>query len=777
MTRATMDEVRDTSGTPSIPREHWHGRLAGTGEGGLDATAIIGGLKRHKWMLLLCVIIGTAGMALLSLLLEPRYTATAVVMIEPRQPRLFDDKAAAASALSLEDYAIETQVKVLGARSTVQQVIDSLGLASDPEFNRDLAPQDAASTGPWRRLVAVWRKVFPATAEPSEAASASSDGPAASRWLFQPPATGGAAPPANEATFQRVIDRLTISREGQSGVISVRFSASDPERAARIANTLVDGYVLSQVRVKGEAAWAAGSALMDQVQRLRGQVLEAEKAVEQYRAGHDLVDGSEGSLIDEQLAGMNNELIEARAARIAMETKLEQVRAAAARRNGYRTLPEVVAAPGMVKLLERESELLLQEATMVSTYGEKSPALVELKAQQARLAEKIIQDVANIIRGLEGQAEVARAREQVLEERLTAAKRTSASARGAGLHLRELEREAASRRTVYEAMLLRLREDQEEKGLFRPEARVISAAVAPVAPAFPRLPVMAAIGFIGSALLALALAALREHFQRGLRTGRQIERALKLPLLAMLPRLEDPRKSASTHRYLIEAPRSVFAEGIKSLQLAVKGALLGVATPTVMITSSLPGEGKTTVATSLAVSFARTGSRTVLIDLDLRQPDVGRRFGQEVEADLIQYLRGEETLDDVVLQVPQLANLHYIAVESEVIDPLEFLESEALTGLFAGLRARFDIIIIDTTPTLGVTDPTIIASLADAIVFVVQWQKTNEEVAANGLKMIRRSGAHVAGSVLSQVDVRRHATYGYGDVAEYYGSYPSYFRN
>jgi capsular exopolysaccharide synthesis family protein len=282
-------------------------------------------------------------------------------------------------------------------------------------------------------------------------------------------------------------------------------------------------------------------------------------------------------------------------------------------------------------------------------------------------------------------------------------------------------------------------------------------------------------------LLALSLVPRRRTGKSGnailLRTGRLVEGALGLPNFGLVPIIQHMERKQTPHQYLLDKPNSVYAKAIKCIFMRLHFAQFGAESRVVLVTSTLPGEGKTTLAMSLAASAAQSGHKTIVVDLDLRHPAVGREMGKPVETDLLDYIIGERSLDEIIHKDPGETNLHFVPVKGKTAPPADLLYSPAMKSLLAELRLRYEYIILDTSPAFGFGDAHVTSLLADAVLFVMQWEKTSEEVAANGLDVLRKTNVPVIGTAVTQVDVRRHVYYGQSDVYQHNRKYKKYFRN
>jgi capsular exopolysaccharide synthesis family protein len=304
---------------------------------------------------------------------------------------------------------------------------------------------------------------------------------------------------------------------------------------------------------------------------------------------------------------------------------------------------------------------------------------------------------------------------------------------------------------------------------------VISTAAVPATPTAPQVRLITGAGFVGSLMFGTLLALILDRLDRGMRTGRQAEAVLDVPHIGLIPRLGGLTHGYGAYRYLVEKPTSAYAEAIRGVQTALYFSYLDQPSQVVLVTSSVPGEGKTTLALSLATLLAQSGSRTVAVDLDLRRPSLGCPAREAGGGDLVDHLRGEKRLDDILHGVDQLPTLEIVPCRRLAGSPTDLLASQRMVGFMAELRARYDYVVLDSPPLLGMSDAQFAARLADAVLFVVRWSKTDEEVARKALDTLRHSGAPIAGVVLTQVDVRRHRVYSPEDVLQYYGEYRKYY--
>lgn len=794
-------------------------------------------LRRRLGVLIGTVLVLTTCAGLLALNLTPRYTARSTIVVEPRETHIinFDETQRDVPA---DTSTINTHVKFLTSNSFAHKVIERVNLVRDPEFNsalrKDNGPDQLhpllSKALNWAQipLVAIGLVNQPPSnaQEPrssrdhsnaEELALGTAQVERSESWVEIPEAdhslAGGAvvqtarfvngsettdgalsAPDdklsslamaedgARDAIMEQVteafLQRLEVGPSGQSYAISVDFTSVDPKTAARVANTIADLYVEHQLGSKQAAATGALGWLARRLDELREQLVQSERAAAEYRVQNELAASGDGlEFSEEELAALTHELITAQAERVATQAKLDRIRQVRSSGQSLESIPEVMMSPIIADLRQQEMELLRTEAQLSQEYGPRHPAMMQIQADKDKLAGRADAEIRNIIGGLANQVATIEVREQTLRTGLARAKGASTDKSRAEIQLRVLEGEVESTRTLYTMLLDRFKELTAQRELLEPGVSVISAAALPVKPSAPQVKLITGAGFMGSLMFGTLLAFVVDRLDRGLRTGRQAEQVLNLPQIGFIPKLGSVRRRNGAHHYLAEKPTSAYAEAIRGVQSALYFSNIDKPPQIVLITSSVPAEGKTTLALSLATVLAQSGCKTVAVDLDLRRPSLGLPAREDGGGDLVDYMRGEKMLDEILHEDDEVYNLHIVPARRLTASPTDLLASQRMTSLMAELRARYDYIILDSPPLLGMSDSRFAARLADAVVFVVLWSKTGEEVARKALDILRDSGVPIAGAVLTQVDVRRHRKYSPEEVLHYYGRYNEYYVN
>lgn len=735
-----------------------------TDEGGLDLRGMLAFLRRRRSLILAVTLIGTAAAGYWGFSRKPVYTAQALVKIEPKEAKIIDIQAVAAG-LSADAATVETQIRLIQSRAMLDQLIERLELV-DPA-----APLPAAEP---RSPVTAWLGEVLGDWLPRD-------------WLF---ATGLAQEQAEvepelafevakEEQIDKLLENLRVKQEGRSLVLSINYTSPSPSLAARIANGLADLYIAAQVQEKAGITQKATEWLEIRVAELQEQVVAGEAEIEQYRTKYGLYETKGGlTLQGQQIMNLTQMLVQARAERSEKESRLRYIRDLQNRRESLYTLSEVMNSPYMGKLWEQERELQKAEAELLTTFGDKHPRVQLLKAEQAKVAEKIRAEVQRIVDNTSNEIRVLQARERSIEQDIARLMSETDRAGQAEVKLRELERQVAVNRALYEQFLQRLKETREQQQLAAADAKVVARAKPPESPSSrpPLFWVLA--GLLVSSMAGTGLAWAVERLDNTIRSGKEIERLFGLPCLGLVPYVSPrvTKKHGGLAGYQVAKPLSIYAEALRQVFTALRLSNVDRPPRVIQVTSSVPSEGKTTLSISLATSLAQAGHKVVLVDLDIRHPSVGRELGTKALGRLVEYMAGDASADELVYPVGELG-IEVISVDRQSANPGAIIASQRMRELVASLRERYDYVILDSTPVLGVTDSKLAAELADAVLFVVRWEKTTKDVAEDALKQLVEHRVPVSGCVITQVDVKKHARYGYGGVDHYYSKYHKYYVN
>ncbi len=409
-----------------------------------------------------------------------------------------------------------------------------------------------------------------------------------------------------------------------SNVINISFSSLNPKTAALLANEIPEAYIVDQLEAKFEATEKANSWLTEQLAELEVKVVESERAVEIYRDQYGLADTSGSSLADAQLSELNSQLIVARASLAEVEARHEQLtRLLQGTTQGVETAAEVMSSTLVQQLRAQEAQALSRASELSVEYGPKHPRMLQVQAEIIEIRERIRTEVERIAVGLEHEVEFARTKVASLEGSLNAAQGETSSQNKEAIQLRALQREAAANRALYETFLNRFKETSTTQGLESSDARVISKAEVPGGPSYPDrnrlLTNYILLGFFGACGLVLALQLLNP----GMTNPEQVQHVLGEYVIGLIPII--PGKML-LHDYVLEKPNSSVIEALSSIKFALALSDPDHPVKAVQITSSVPEEGKTSLALSLARVVAAAGKKVIIVDGDLRRSSIGKKL-------------------------------------------------------------------------------------------------------------------------------------------------------
>lgn len=711
--------------------------------------------KRRLPLFAIIAIAVIAIAAAITLTATSRYRASTDVMLDTRPPEsvLGDNNAPPPSKLTVDTNFVDTEVEVLRSRALAEKVVKSLKLDQVPEFNA------VSETGP---LASLAGKLRPAA-----------------------PAGGNAAVPATGRAHERVVDavmsRLSIRRAGLTYVINVGFESEDPELAATVSNAFANQYLADQLTAKFDANRKANEWLSQKVGEMAGEVQSAEAAVQQYKIANNLMSSQGATLVEQEISNLEQQRAGAATEQATAEARLNIARQQLARGSAGDDVGEALNSPVIQQLRQKRATLQASVDEMNKRYFPGYPDLVKARQELTTIDAQIDAEIKRIISNLDAQAKVARQRTGAIAGSVGSARGNLASNNRAAVRLAELERNAASVRSLYENYLNRFKETSTQRGLEHTDARIVSTAKIPTQPSYPKKLLNLGLGVVLGVGLGLAAVALAEALESGVATSEDVERLFDLRSLGSIPDLKStlegplPKLSRkSPAEYVVQKPMSAFAESFRNLRTSVIFSRDQAAVKVIALTSSLPGEGKTTTSMCLARTTALGGAKVVVVDCDLRQRALRQYVEGPIQAGLIEVLSGQTPLASALIRDP-LSGAYILPNDTEAGAARDLFSGPAIEGLLAELRQHFDLVILDTAPVLPIADTRLLAHHADAVVLLTRWRKTPRKAVEASLRLLASSDGFIAGVALTKVDIKAQSRHGYGDAGHYYRDYKAYY--
>jgi capsular exopolysaccharide synthesis family protein len=494
------------------------------------------------------------------------------------------------------------------------------------------------------------------------------------------------------------------------------------------------------------------------------------------RQQYGLLEGNGTTLLNQELIELNTQLVMARTARAEAEARLQQTRRLVDSAGGAGSASEVLDSPLIQRLREQEVEVERRVAELSSELGELHPRMVQLRAEALDLQARIEKEVNKIVTAQQNQVNVARARERSLRSSLDEMKDKVAAGNQNMIKLQALQREADASRSLLGTMLAREKETmyQQDMDFQQPDVNVFSPATIPAEPSFPSKAIVFGLAAIGSLLLGLLVILVIELLDGGFRSGEQLEQLTGVPSMGFVPMIKRPEIYDSMAAYVAGRPGAAFGEAVRTLNWSLSLAFPDKPPQVVLLTSSVPGEGKTTIASSLATVQSIAGQRTLLIDADIRRPWCHKVCGVGKEPGLTNLLAEDLDLHEVLV-TSEWSSLQIIPAGMPTTHATNLLGSEKMVSLLAGLRTKFDLIVIDSPPLMAAADARILSRQADATILAVAWGSTRRQAVKMSARQLLSAGAKLAGGLLTMVNVKKHAQYSYGDSGAYAGELEKYY--
>ncbi len=696
-------------------------------------------VRKHKWVVLATLIVLTTIVTIGTMLTRPVYRAHSKLEIGKETERVLQGQRIleTESANVFNPLFLQTQVDILHSRDLARRVIERLNLADQDEFK--------------------------------------GKGQA-------PTATGN----ENERDVQLVNAferRYDVAIGRQSRVITLSFDAYNPKLAAEVANAVADEYITWSMDTRLQGVSTAKEYLRKRVQEAEANLRKSETEYQQYLSTHKIIslDDNKGNITLDRTVELNRQLVELQNQRRAAEAVFNR-----SKEVGPDDLPEVIN-DATVQSLTRELGRQKQElANLSAKYQPTYPAVKQVQEQIKQLETQLVEQKAKIVKNIETRYQVARKAEDDLKNALSQSKGEAILQNREATDLNLLKQKVEANRKSLDDLSQRLGQAEIESE-FRPSnIRKIQKAEIPISPVKPNKVLNIGLSLLIGLALGVGLAFFLEYLNNTINTAEDVERIVQLPALGGIPSLQSLAKNkmlgavngkkstalAQLNNELLSdhEPISSFAESYRALRTSLLLSSAEHAPRTMLITSSHPAEGKTTIVANTAISLAQTGARVLVLDADMRRPRCHKILSLKNDAGLSTYLSRDIKLENVI-QEHEIPNLYVMPAGPVPPNPSELLSSVKLRYLVAELQERFDHIIIDSPPVIHVTDALIISPHVDGVVIVVKSGQTPREAVLRSKQALADVNAKLFGIVLNCVDLDKEGYYYYNYKYSYYHSF------
>lgn len=680
----------------------------------IDLGALLSVLWRRKWWIGASVLLfALLGGFYAFNVATPKYRATSVILLDASGQQIVD-LGAVIPSLGTDSDAINTEVEVLKSRRLIERVVNIANLTQDPEFNGALRPPS-----------------FKAKLKNTLLGRADPDMPSAEKQMT--------------AAINAVLSRMSVRNVPNTYVLQVTMETEDAQKSADLADAVAEQYILYQMDVKFEATRDASEWLTSRVADLKIELEQAEAKVSAFSASSEAISIESVQALDRQLKELRDRFVATQATQIEAAQRLTDLEA----------LVTVSPEEKVSQVGDSRLTTLFRENGANAQFDARFDQILSQARTQAQRAASQTQALATSIKTRE--AEIARQSDEIIQ-------------------LQQLSREAEASRLLYEYFLGRLKETSAQEGIQQADSRILSNAVLPSFPSEPRKSLILAMSIILGGMVGAGGALIWEMRQNGYRTGTDLEGDTGLPVMGLIPLIPTKNRRSSVD-YLADKPTSAAAEAIRNLRTSVLLSGLEKTPKVIMSTSSLPGEGKTTMSFALAQNLVGLGKKVLLIEGDMRRLVFSQYLDVKDAKGLISVLSNDISLADAVIHDPTIG-ADILVSEPTKVNAADVLSSQRFDEFIAETRDAYDFVIIDSPPVLVVPDARVLANKVDTVLFTVLWDTTTKTQVRDALRMFETVGASVNGLILNQIDPKGMKSYGYGDSYGAYGAYGSkYYTN
>ncbi len=656
-------------------------------------------MLRRRFLIMSLVGLSVAAAAFTFLMLQtPSYSATSLLIINPRTERVLDSEAVVGS-LPLQSSAIDSEIELLRSPALMTELALALGLESQRAGEAALSTQDIADS---------------------------------------------------------LAGSITVNRRGMTYVIEITARSTDAQRAQLIANTYADVYIASQVNARVDTAQRANSWLSRRLAELRDDVQAKESAAETFRVQSGLMSAQGSTLQEQQITNVQSQVLQAQADLAERQARFQQIQELRQSGAPLESIGNALNSETIRSLRERESDIARRQSDLENRYLPTHPSVQAIRAERSDIETQIQREIQRISVNLGNEVSVARARLATLQQSMREATGDLSSNSGSSVRLRELEREAAASREVYESYLQRYQEIADQDQLNTSDARLLAYASRPGAPSSPQLRIALALAIAIGLMLGIGAGVMAEIFDQSVKNADDLETKVGYPAIASIPTISKrmmrqmPPAERHPSGYLVGRPMSAFTEALRVLRTVIVYSKLDFSVKVVAITSALPDEGKTTISMCLARVAAMSGQRVCVVDCDLRKQSINDVIDIETDVGILQVLAGEAPWRSAIVRDPN-SDAHVLPVATSGFTPRDVFGSEAMERLVGELRAHYDLVILDCAPILAVAETRILVKQADTTVIVARAGRSAIGAVRSAVSQTEGAGGKVLGIALNCV--------------------------
>lgn len=735
----------------------------------LDLRRIWQIMKRYRWLILSVVTVSVITTMILTLMMRPVYRATTLVELKPHSPVL-SFESGQGNRRNAREFR-NTQTNILKSEAVTQRVIRRQKLDRNPEFTGELKQRGLAAVmralkqGISTAVTTTKDTLSPALTRAVDSFSkneAQQQGAAASSISDQSNrATVEAEPRNDRALMKRYMSKLEVEQVQESDLLLVSFESFNAHTAAQLANAHTREYIRFIDERRFNSTSSAKDYLQDQIEIAEKSLEQSEKTLHAFAREHNIVDVEDrGNVMQSRFEDVSRALTDTRQKRIMAEVEYRQ-----ASEGNLESLPAVLTSDVSRELRKRYADLRAEYQEKRQIYKDSFPAMKQLKSRLDDIKATLEEEGVKLVMGLKLRYEQLKDQEVELQQQLEEQRSQLLDLKERAISYNILKREWEANRELYSGLLERQKDFRVASGMEFNDASIVDRAMVPTSKHKPdtvkNASMAGVFGLVGGMGIAFLLAFLDNTFK----CREELEQALNIPFMGIVPKLKADKEGRAMPTALISAyqPSSAIAEAVRSIRTGVLFSRPEHVPKKILITSTTSGEGKSTVALNFALILAQGGSRVLIIDADLRKPVISRCLNIEPGIGLSEYLSGTEA--DIVTPTA-FENLFAVPAGGETACPTDLLASLRMRDYLEAVAERFEFVIVDGPPCLGVADSMLLSAKVDGSLLVVKAGSTEKHVVAETVNRLRMVNAPLIGSVLNLVDLNTPEFNYYG---RYYG--------
>ncbi len=694
-------------------------------------------IVRHKFTILLFTAIALVGTAIATSLQTPIYRSTVKLQIERNAPQIINFQGNA-TPVGI-DYSYDfykTQYQLLRSKALAKRIVEQLGLESSSQFQAKEKPSF------FRDI----KNFFLGNDESSSSRTAK--------------------PTSSESLAYLLLANLSVEPIKDSQLINISFDSPNPELAAKVVNTLAKSFIDMSMERRFENVSYAKTFLNDRIKQVRANLEESEKKLVEYARDREVVNlDSKKTLLMQKLDALNQRMTEVESNRIRAQSMFQEMK-----KSGIQSFPQASENELIQTYKEKLLELETEYENKLSVFKPAYPEMRQLKRQITDLKQKISEEIGNLQAQVRADYQAAAREQTLLRKRMAEIKEQILNLQLKGTDYLVLKRDVETNRQLYDGLLQRIKEVGVAGGIDSNNISIIDRGEVPGAAYKPNMMHNLKLALIVGLIGGIGLAWLFEYLDDTIKSPADVEKITALASLGVVPQIAVDPDTTSVALKTYEDPKSAIAEAYRSCRTALSFSSSSGTPPIIHIASAIASEGKTTTAISMALTYVQSGSNVLLIDCDLRNPSIHNELGLSNGIGLTNYLVGGSKPSEIV-QKSHIDGLYVLTSGPLPPNPAELLDSDRMRQFLEAAAERFDVVIVDGPPVLGLADALILANIAKATVMVIDAGVTRAGTLKGAVQRLRQARAHLLGAILVKYG---QGSSGYGYDYHYHYNYYSY---